>query len=442
MLNIFENYTQEAQDLHYSLVMSGYKHPTLILNENGFLPDSVTTPYAYFTGDDVPIDKPARYFNQIKVPGFWEIKSSNTNGEIWNHDKKMANIFYAEPSHKRLVRAVEWLDSNGTVRLVEHYNKHGRLYAQSNFNKSQVVVLKTYYDQEGKEKIVENFSTGDIILNINNKVRIFKTKLDFVLFFLNEKGFDLDTIIYNSLALPFQISLNSKSEGNDILFWQEKFQGHIPGNMQLILDNKMNRSSKVIIPNPEDYQEFMSLNKGLAHPKVTELGYLYPLNDEKTWNANALIFTNSDQIEHIEQIVNQSQDIQFHIAALTEMSPKLLQLGQKSNVKLYPNVSDTTIAKLWKKCCVYLDINHANEILSANRVAFEHRMPILTFKGISHNSRFTLEKNTFDTLRFNDFINHLNELSDNDLYKNEVLQQLAHANHSSKEDYQEVINHV
>ncbi|VTS12651.1 accessory Sec system glycosyltransferase GtfB [Streptococcus pseudoporcinus] len=36
MLNIFENYDQAAQDLHYSLVMSSYKHSTVILNETGF----------------------------------------------------------------------------------------------------------------------------------------------------------------------------------------------------------------------------------------------------------------------------------------------------------------------------------------------------------------------------------------------------------------------
>ncbi|GAB6665245.1 hypothetical protein [Streptococcus uberis] len=36
MLNIFETYDQAAQDLHYSLVMSGFLHPTVILNENGF----------------------------------------------------------------------------------------------------------------------------------------------------------------------------------------------------------------------------------------------------------------------------------------------------------------------------------------------------------------------------------------------------------------------
>ncbi|EFR44388.1 accessory Sec system glycosylation chaperone GtfB [Streptococcus pseudoporcinus] len=438
MLNIFENYDQAAQDLHYSLVMSGYKHSTVILNETGFLPTSVTTPYAFFMGEEQVVEGKARYFNQIKTPNFWEIQSNNNNGEILDHDIKKANIFYAEPTHKRLVRAVEWLDREGKVRLVEHYNKNGRLYAQSVYNKEQSEVLKTYYDQEGKEKIVENFVTNDLILNDRDKIKIFKSKLEFMIYYLQKASFDLDQIIYNSLALPFQISIHLPEPGHDILVWQEEFRGAIPGNMQAILNGTVARSCQVIIPDPLTYQTFVQLHQG-ENEKVNSLGYLYPLAQEKNWSANALIFTNSDQLEQIESLVTGLPDLQFHIGALTEMSPKLQALGQKDNVFLYPNLSPKTITALWTLCSVYLDINHGNEILNANRVAFEQRMPIYAFDNTQHTRHYILPKNTFRPNRVDDMIKAIALLAHPSRFKEVIEQQLVFANHTSQEAYREVL---
>ncbi|EGJ27688.1 accessory Sec system glycosylation chaperone GtfB [Streptococcus porcinus] len=437
MLNIFENYDQATQDLHYSLVMSGYMHPTVILNETGFLPASVTSPYAFFMGEEQVTEGKARYFNQIKTPKFWEIQSNNNNGEILDHDIKKANIFYAEPTHKRLVRAVEWLDRKGRVRLVEHYNKHGRLYAQSVYNKEQSEVLRTYYDQEGKEKIVENFVTNDIILNDRNKIKIFKSKLEFMIYYLQKSPFKLDKIIYNSLALPFQISIHLPEPGHDILVWQEEFGGSIPGNMQAILSESVARSCQVIIPDPLTYQTFIQLHNG-ENNKVNSLGYLYPLAQEKNWSANALVFTNSDQLEQIEPLVTHLPDFQFHIGALTEMSPKLQVLGQKDNVFLYPNISPKTITALWRLCSVYLDINHGNEILNANRMAFEHRMPIYAFNNTQHTRHYILPENIFIPNQVDDMIKALTSLAYPDIFKDVMNHQLAFANHTTKEAYREV----
>ncbi|KHD44386.1 accessory Sec system glycosylation chaperone GtfB [Streptococcus hongkongensis] len=440
MLNIFDVYDQQAQDLHYSLVMSGYKHPTLVLNENGYLPDSVTTPYAFFTGDDQLVDTPPRYFNQVVVPKYWEIKSSNTNGEIFDQQEKKANIFYAEPTHRRYVRSVEWLDQSEKVRLVEFYNKHGRLFAQGVYNQQQEEIMRTYYDQAGCETIVENFVTGDLILNYKGSVHIFKRKMEFVLFYLQEKGFELDGIIYNSLALPFQISHHLEKPGQDTLFWQESFHGEIPGNMTLILTNQTSRSNRVIIPDPKGYQDFKTLNGGES-PAVKQLGYLYPLKKKLTFSNKALIFTNSDQLEEIGKLTSRLPEFQFHIAALTEMSPRLMTLGQKDNVYLYPNVTESTISKLWNASDYYLDINQGNEILSANRMAFEHCMPILAFTNTSHSSQFIIPANLFAQGDYNGMIFRMRNLEKQDIYNQAVTEQLAAANHTSLEKYQEVLGY-
>lgn len=63
--------------------------------------------------------------------------------------------------------------------MSDHYNKYGFLYARTIFNKKGQLVSRSYYDGSGNEKVVENFVTHDIILNQEDKVYIFKNKVEF-----------------------------------------------------------------------------------------------------------------------------------------------------------------------------------------------------------------------------------------------------------------------
>ncbi|XOD64959.1 hypothetical protein ACMHYE_06340 [Lactococcus petauri] len=50
MINLFENYREEEKDLESSLKQAGYKHQTIVLNEDGYLPEHVASPISFFTG--------------------------------------------------------------------------------------------------------------------------------------------------------------------------------------------------------------------------------------------------------------------------------------------------------------------------------------------------------------------------------------------------------
>lgn len=439
MINIFDNYNQLTQDLHFSLMKSGYNHPTVILTETGFLPQNVITPYSYYMGEENQGHK-ACYFNQIKVPEYWEIRSNNSNGEVLNFDHKKANIFYAEPTHKRKVRAVEWLDDLGVVRLVEHYNQFGRLYATSNYNTQQIEVIKTYYDTNGREKIVENFVTGDIVLNHKGKVHIFKSKLEFIVNYLHQCSVSIDKIIYNSLGLPFLVSHCISEPGHDILVWQEEFYDSIPGNMNLILDGHTTRTKQIIIPDLHTYQKFHNLYKKASHIQVDLLGYIYQLFPQKKWNKNVLVLTNSDHLENIEILISSFPDITFHIAALTEMSSKLQNLGHNERVNLYPNISNQKVDDLYKMSSLYLDINFGNEILDASRRAFEAQMPILAFENTLHQKRYTPTTSIFGKDSQKEIITLIQSLEKQVVYDNLVKSQLSFAGHTTSVHYQEIID--
>ena len=165
---LLDRYNQDGQNLYMSLKAAGFTCPTVVIEDDGFLPDDVMSVYSYFLGDFKAVLGDAarpKYFNEIRVPDYWEISGTNASGKVQDLDKERGRIFYAEPKHKRIVRVVDWYDERGFVRSSDHYNRYGAIYGRTVFNAKGQKVNKSYFSAGGQEVIVENFVTGDIILN-------------------------------------------------------------------------------------------------------------------------------------------------------------------------------------------------------------------------------------------------------------------------------------
>ena len=80
-------------------------------------------------------------------------------------------------------------------------------------------------------------------------------------------------------------------------------------------------------------------------------------------------------------------DFKFHIAAITEMSDKLMQLDQYANVHLYPSINIDRVNELYQLCDIYLDINEGNEILNAVEQAFDYELLILGYRQTAHHAK-------------------------------------------------------
>lgn len=70
MINLFDTYEQRTRDLHYSLKQAGYDLPTIVINDEGFLPEDVISPFGYYTKMAQRQGEPL-YFDQLEVPDFW-----------------------------------------------------------------------------------------------------------------------------------------------------------------------------------------------------------------------------------------------------------------------------------------------------------------------------------------------------------------------------------
>lgn len=314
---LLENFDEDSQMLYQSMRSSGFSGPIITFSDDGYLPEDVMSIYTYYCGKKEG-GKP-RYFNQIDVPDYWEIRASNTGGQVFDLNHERGKIFFASPLHKRLVKIVDWHDDTHVVRVSDHYNKYGFLYARTIFNKKGQLVSRSYYDVSGNEKVVENFVTHDIILNQDDKVYIFKNKVEFAKHLFTELDVYPTRLFYNSLSNPFFVSESLEDrEHSDVLFWQEGYREDIPGNMQVILDGHSRRTSKIYVQKKEAYEKLISL--GANSNIVKPLGYVYNFEKENGHSNNVLICTNSDHIEKLDELVNSLPNMKFHVCALTEMS--------------------------------------------------------------------------------------------------------------------------
>lgn len=396
---LLDNYMIDGQNLHTSFKLAGKNYPTVVIDDDGFLPDDVISVFGYFlgafnVGENVP-GKP-RYFNQIKVPEYWEISGNNNGGKIHNLNMERGRIFYAEPKNKRLVKVVDWYDEKGVVRSSDHYNKHGALYARTIFNAEGKKVNKTYFSASGAEIIMENYVTHDIILNDGDIVRIFPSKTDFVLFFMERAGYAEHRVFFNTLSTSFFVSQRlSTNRRDDVLFWQEPIKGEIPGNMRIILEGNAKRATKIMVQRKASYNRLLEL--GVSNELVHKLGYIYSFKKDNMHRPEALICTNSDKIAQCQKLVETFPQMHFHIAALTEMSSKLTSMDRYSNVSLYPGVKASILDELFMKCDYYLDINYGPEIVSAVERAFLHNHLIFAFKDTMHNSNYVVPEHIYQS---------------------------------------------
>lgn len=101
MIQLFDVYNQESQDLHYSLTEAGLSDLAVVIEPDGFLPDGVVSPFTYYLGYDS--GKPL-YFNQVPVPDFWEIAGNNQFGTINDLNQERAVIHFADSLQARLVK--------------------------------------------------------------------------------------------------------------------------------------------------------------------------------------------------------------------------------------------------------------------------------------------------------------------------------------------------
>ncbi|HEC2146784.1 TPA: accessory Sec system glycosylation chaperone GtfB [Staphylococcus delphini] len=395
MVNLFEHFDNHSQKLFQTLKLAGHKDETIVLIDDGFLPEGMISPYSFFANYKTPDNGRALYFNEVPVPRFWEIEGNNDEAWVKDMSYTRAYIRFHPGEKRRLVSHVEWLDQYGKLQFVNHYNQHGLHFAQTVYDLKGKLIFRRYFDQQGKEVIYENFIASSIVLTWKSQYYHFNSRESFLVFFLKQLDIDLSHFVINSLGLPFSILYHLDVPGSDTLFWQESSRGDIPGNMRLILGGATRRQCRILTPSKEEYE---IINKQLTDKErqyLSYCGYLYQYQSKNQYSANILTMTNSDHIENLVEIIEACPFATFHIGAITEMSTVLTSLDTYPNVRLYETIEMSTVDQLYHKCDIYLDINEGGEIVDAVRKAFDYDMLIMGYEDIAHNLVYIAPENLF-----------------------------------------------
>ncbi|MDT2887977.1 accessory Sec system glycosylation chaperone GtfB [Lactococcus lactis] len=447
MINLFENYRQVEKDLEESLIQAGYRNRTIVLNDDGYLPNHVNSPISFFSGiseNKTLKNHSPKFFNEVSVPNYWEIKGDGQKAEIFEGYKKRGKINYSEVKREhRAVKSVEWLNDSGRIRAIDLYNKYGMLYGRESYSDG-LLTLTTYFNESLLEVILINHVTQSIQLNYKQKKYIFDSYNDFIIFYLQESKVNSSQIFYNSLGRPYFITEALKNKEpdknyNHTLFWQEE-SADIPGNMRMILSAKGGATKTIIVQNRQEYIRIHKQINVKSKVRIDYLGYLYPIKKRNKMNKSILIVTNSDNIPYLSELARKLSDYRFNIAARTTMSDKLLSLEKLSNIYLYPTVESSELGNLISECSFYFDINYGNQVEDIIRTAYENSQLIMGFAETIHNKQYISPDNIFSKQRWEDLSNALLKVTNTARgYQTALAEQMWAAGQSSKADYKEVL---
>lgn len=440
---LFDRYSLESRFLHESLLQINCDFVAVSLEENDFLPRNVLSIYDLLCGDYLTEEetqgKP-KFFNEVAVPDNWSIHAGNRqSGDITYLHEEKGKIYYSSQSEKKFcVEAVDWHDRKGRVRFRDHYNRYGNICARTVYDINEKPLNKTWFSTSGQEILTENCWTGDFIFNQNGVTKYFRSKLDLILYWFSEKGIDQNRIFYNSLSTPFFISHRLGGvEKTDVLFWQEPVGQEIPGNMRILL-NETGRIGKIVVQKRSSYEKL--LNLGADKEIVKKLGFIYPFKKENRHTPEALICTNSENIEHCEELIRRFPQMHFHIAAITLMSSRLMKLETYENVSLYPGVKKDVQEELFQKCDYYFDFNYESEIISAVYQAFLHNHLIFAFQETLHNCEYVAEEQIYPVAEFDQMVLDISAvLEDEKVMRKRLEKQHERAMAETKETYTEML---
>ena len=97
------------------------------------------------------------------------------------------------------------------------------------------------------------------------------------------------------------------------------------------------------------------------------------------------IFTDTQDLEHIEYLVENLSNVHFHIFALSYFGPRVQALNCFKNASLYPNYTPYQSQEILSKLDFYLDINHNQEIDNIISKVHHFSKPIFAFENTSHD---------------------------------------------------------
>lgn len=379
MIIVFDKYTDSTEELRETIQRIDADAKVAALGDDSFSSHGVLSLYDYFIyGREEPREEKKLHFNFLKIPDFWEIRTEGGHGAIYDMGCKKADIYFTEYPY---LQRVEWRMEDGWVYKIDYYNKYALKYASEFLDADGNIESKAYYSDRNQEIIVEQPQNDTVTLLECGQVKAFFTShSQFIEYFLQEAGLDGKRVLI--VQDKKGLKLSELHSGGKSLWDCVLFHGR------------------------ELLEEYIGMG-GKNGYRFYSIPKKYPINKAK---GEALILTASDRLEEIEYLIRELPEVTFHIAANTQVSNKLFQLGERSNVNVYPQISMQNLNNLWDICDFYLDINYYREIHNAIDTASKKNLLILGFDNTLHCRELVNESCIFPKAEREKFVFAMKEL--------------------------------
>lgn len=394
MIFFFDKYTENVGKLQETMRSMGQDVKIAVLQDDGFLPSGVLSPYEFFTYGNrrEGFAEKDLFYNFIPLPEFWEVRLTGGTGGVFDMGCEKAKIYFREPAEKRNVQRVEWHMEDGWVYKIDYYNKYALKYASEFLDTAGNVESKVFYSERNQEMVVEQPVNHMISLLDRGMVRkLLDSFAGFIVCYLEEAGLEEDCILFVQEEKTFE-TLGLASEAGKL--W-----------------------TKVLFSDTGLMDQYAGMG-GTNGSRFYEIPEHYRDNHGR---REAMILTASDQVQQIEALISGLPDMRFHIAAHTQVSDKLRKLEESGNVKVYPQISRQDLDMLWETCDFYLDINHYYEIYDAVNTAHTRNQVILGFENTLHHRELLADEGIFAETEQEEMIRTLKELTENPARVQELL---------------------
>lgn len=437
-VNIFDKYDDNTKTLIQSFETAEIKRKHLFVRYDGDLPENSLDPFTFFTEiNDKTIDIEGKFFNQVTVPDFYDIRHIDGGSANIEYMGKIAGKIYYRKEGYRLVDRVDWLATENTNNIIkrDHYSRMGKHYASTFFSLNDPY-KKEYYNTEGEVIISESLLHHTFQIHQGKIVRHFGNITQFFMYFLKKAKIQVSDIYINSLSIPLFISVALNIGAKTTLFWQEPLSETPPGNMVHELKNQT--CLRQIIFMKETQLKQIKSSFPLTKISLNYLSNIGKFSRDNYFRNSALILTNSDNIYGLQDILENFPELVITVAAYTNMSTKLLNLGDKfDNLILIPSITDDELQNELQKADIYLDINHGIKVGNILKQAYQQHMIIFAYKEVAVSGEQNI---IFDDIR--SLCNHLSYImTDRTNWQKLLIKTLEKDGHQSKiNDYYSVLN--
>lgn len=106
----------------------------------------------------------------------------------------------------------------------------------------------------------------------------------------------------------------------------------------------------------------------------------------KKVRARTAVVTATLEMPHLEFLVKNCPDVEFHILAPTDFADSVLALQAYTNVRVYPNCTLYNVDSVLSQLDFYLDINAGREVSDVISKAKARQLPILAWDTTNHDT--------------------------------------------------------